>query len=135
MCHAMINSLGYTLENFDAVGRFRTDEKGKPIDATGTYQTRSGETVTFTGARSLATYLAGSEETHSAFVQQLFHYLVKQPVSAFGSQELTELRDVFVHHEFNIRKLMVEIIASSALTPRREGPKPRGTAIPVAAGL
>ena len=40
MCHAMINSLGYTLENFDAVGRFRKDEKGKPIDATGTYQTR-----------------------------------------------------------------------------------------------
>ena len=119
MCHAMINSLGYTLENFDAVGRFRKDEKGKPIDATGTYQTRSGETVTFTGARSLATYLAGSEETHSAFVQQLFHYLVKQPVRAFGSQELTELRSFFVHHDFNIRKLMVEIIASSALTPRQ----------------
>jgi hypothetical protein len=119
MCHAMINSLGYTLENFDAVGRFRKDEKGKPIDATGTYQTRTGESVTFTGARSLATYLAGSEETHSAFVQQLFHYLVKQPVHAFGSQELSELREFLVQHDFNMRKLMVEIIASSALTPRQ----------------
>ena len=63
MCHAMINPLGYTLENFDAVGRFRKEEKGKPIDATGTYQTRTGETVKFTGARNLASYLAGSEET------------------------------------------------------------------------
>ena len=134
MCHAMINSLGYTLENFDAVGRFRKDEKGKPIDATGTYQTRTGETVTFTGARSLAAYLAGSEETHSAFVQQLFHYLVKQPVRAFGRKSLTELRDFFVHHDFNMRKLMVEIIASSALTPRQAGPKTPGAAIPVAAG-
>ena len=122
MCHSMINSLGYTLENFDAVGRFRKDEKGKPIDATGTYQTKTGKTVTFTGARSLATYLADSEETHAAFVQQLFHYLVKQPVRAFGSQELDELSSFFEHHDFNIRKLMVEIIASSALTPRGGGP-------------
>jgi len=90
--------------------------------------------VTFTGARSLATYLAGSEETHSAFVQQLFQYLVKQPIRAFGSQELTELRDYFVHHDFNMRKLMVEVIASSALTPRQARPKAQGAAIPVAAG-
>ena len=88
MCHGMINPLGFTLEHFDAVGRFRKDEKGKPIDATGTYQTRTGETVTFAGARSLATFLAGSEETHAAFVEQLFHHLVKQPIRAFGSQEL-----------------------------------------------
>ncbi len=133
MCHSMINSLGYTLENFDAVGRFRKDEKGKPIDATGTYQTKTGESVSFTGARSLASYLAGSEETHAAFVQQLFHYLVKQPVRAFGSQELDELRVFFEHHDFNIRKLMVEILASSALTPRRAGQK-TSIAIPVAAG-
>jgi mono/diheme cytochrome c family protein len=120
-CHAMINPLGYTLEHFDAVGRFRQDERGKPIDATGSYQTRSGETVTFTGARSLAAYLAGSEETHSAFVQQVFHYLVKQPIRAFGSQELREFRDFFVHHDFNIQKLMIEVIARSALTPRCVG--------------
>ncbi len=88
--------------------------------------------MSFTGARSLATYLAGSEETHTAFVQQLFHYLVKQPVRAFGPQELDELRIFFEHHDFNIRKLMVEILASSALTPRGAGPK-APKAIPVAA--
>jgi hypothetical protein len=132
MCHGMINPLGYTLEHFDAVGRFRKEEKGKPIDATGTYQSRTGEVVTFTGARDLATFLAGSEETHSAFVQQLFHYLVKQPVRAFGSQELSELREFFVGNGFNIRKLMVEIMASSALTPRDSRSRPQAPAIPVA---
>ena len=132
MCHGMINPLGYALENFDAVGRYRKEEKGKPIDAKGTYQTRSGEAVTFTGPRDLADFAARSEETHSAIVQQLFHYLVKQPIRAFGSQELTELREFFVHHEFNMRKLMVEIIAASALTPRAEGPKPTSSAVPVA---
>lgn len=132
MCHAMINPLGYTLEHFDAVGRFRKEEKGKPIDATGTYQARSGETVSFAGARALAAFLAGSEETHTAFIQQLFHYLVKQPVRAFGSQESSKLREYFASHDFHVRKLMVEIIASSALTPRDPGRKPRAAAIPVA---
>ena len=40
--------------------------------------------VKFDGVRELATFLADSEEAHTAFVQQLFHYLVKQPVRAFG---------------------------------------------------
>jgi hypothetical protein len=119
-CHGMINPLGFTLEHFDALGRYRKEEKGKPIDATGSYEMRSGETVKFRGVGDLAAYLTTSSEAHSAFVQQLFHYLIKQPIGAFGPQELPELRRFFVAHDFNIRKLMVEIMTSSALTPRGE---------------
>ena len=50
-CHGMINPLGFTLEHFDAVGRYRKDEKGRPIDATGSYETRTGEMVKFEGVR------------------------------------------------------------------------------------
>ncbi len=120
-CHGMINPLGFTLEHFDALGRYRKEEKGKPIDATGSYETRTGgQAVKFTGSLDLAAYLASSGEAHSAFVQQLFHYLIKQPIGAFGPQELPELRRFFTAHDFNIRKLTIEIMASSALTPRRE---------------
>ncbi len=117
-CHGLINPLGFTLEHFDAAGRFRKEEKGRPIDASGFYETRLGETVKFHGARDLAEFLAGSEETHNAFVEQLFHYLVKQPVRAFSSHEGSDLRSFFTAHAFNIRKLMVEIMATTALTPR-----------------
>jgi hypothetical protein len=119
-CHGLINPLGFTLERFDALGRYRKEEKGKPIDATGSYETRSGEMVKFSEAPALAAYLTTSSEAHSAFVQQLFHYLIKQPIGAFDRQELPELRRFFVAHDFNIRKLIVEIMASSALTPRAE---------------
>jgi len=128
----MINSLGYTLENFDAVGRFRKEEKGKPIDATGTYLSRTGDAVPLKGARELANYLVGSEEAHTAFVQQLFHNLVKQPIRAFGSQELSDLRASFEHRDYNIRKLVVEVMATSALTPRDAGPRPSPGSVPVA---
>ncbi len=34
-CHARIDPLGYGLENFDAVGRWRTESGGRPIDSAG----------------------------------------------------------------------------------------------------
>jgi cytochrome c553 len=115
-CHAIINPLGFTLEHFDAVGRYRDQENGKPINAAGTYQTRSGQVVKFAGVRDLANFLAGSEEAQAAFVEQLFHALVKQPVRAYGPTRLDELRRSFAANGFNVRKLMVEIMAVCALS-------------------
>ena len=114
----MINPLGFTLESFDAVGRFRDQDNGKPIDATGTYLTRGGETVKFDGARSLADFLAGSEEVQTAFAEQLFRHLAKQPVQAYGPRQVTELREAFVKNGFSIKKLLVEAATAAALTGR-----------------
>lgn len=115
VCHGMINPLGFPLEHFDAIGRYRDKEKGRAIDATGLYQTRAGAVVKFAGVRDLATFLAGSEEVHEAFVEQLFHYLVKQPVRAYGPQKLAELRRSFAANGYNVRKLMVQIVTEAAL--------------------
>src|SRR4029079_5203297 len=40
-CHKLMDPVGFSLENFDAVGRWRTFEEGKPIDATGGLPDRS----------------------------------------------------------------------------------------------
>src|SRR5205085_7798332 len=34
-CHARMDPLGFSLENFDAVGQWRTTDAGAPIDASG----------------------------------------------------------------------------------------------------
>jgi hypothetical protein len=34
-CHARMDPLGFSLENFDGVGQWRTTDAGKPIDASG----------------------------------------------------------------------------------------------------
>jgi hypothetical protein len=120
-CHGVINPLGFTLERFDAVGRFRDKENGKPVDATGTYKTRAGQTVKLAGVRELAKFLADSDEVHGAFAEQLFHHLVQQPVRAYGPQKLGELRQTFASSGFNIRKLTVEIATTAALTGRAAG--------------
>lgn len=114
-CHTMINPLGFSLEKYDALGRYRTEEKGKPIDDGGFYQPLTGAKIEFHGARELATFLAGSEETQGAFVEQLFHYFIKQPVRAYGLDRPEELRRSFAGGAFNIRRLLVEIIVASAI--------------------
>jgi cytochrome c553 len=117
-CHGVINPLGFTLEHFDAVGRFRRTENGKPIDATGVYQARTGDVIKFTGARELARYLADSEEVQTAFVEHLFQHLTKQPVRAYGARRSADLRRSFVADDYSIRSLVVEAATVHALTGR-----------------
>ncbi|MBL8829319.1 MAG: DUF1592 domain-containing protein [Planctomycetaceae bacterium] len=119
-CHGMINPLGFTLEHFDAVGRFRSVEKGKPINASGQYLNRSGETITFRDAPDLARYLVDSDEAQAAFVSQLFHHFVKQPVRAYGPGQLAELQQKFRSQQFSIRKLLAEIAVVAALPPPKK---------------
>jgi hypothetical protein len=114
-CHGMVNPLGFGLEHFDAIGRYRTEEKGRTIDATGVYETRAGELRSFSGARELGTILAESDETHNAFVEQFFHYIVKQPIRAYGPQTTAGLKTFFVEHNYHIRSLLVEIATTAAL--------------------
>jgi hypothetical protein len=113
-CHSMINPLGFTMENFDAIGRYRALERDQPIDATGSYLTQSGDVEKFKNMKDLATFLAASDESQTAFVKQLFHHTVKQPIFAYGPNRLRELQQNFAKYEFNIQKLVVEIVASSA---------------------
>jgi prephenate dehydrogenase len=63
----------------------------------------------------LAAYVAGSHDAQEAFVQALFHALVKQPVRAWGTGMLEQLRRGFVTGGFDIRRLMVDIMVVAAL--------------------
>lgn len=118
-CHGLINPLGFTFEKYDAIGRLRTAESGKPIDASGLYKDRSGTTVKFKDAGDLAQYLANSDEAHNAFVEKLFQHLVKQPVRAYGPKTLSNLVASFTKDRYNVRSLMVSIMV--ATTPVASG--------------
>jgi cytochrome c553 len=120
-CHAIINPLGFTLEQFDAVGRFRDRNREKPVNAAAAYEAPDGTTVELGDARDLAEYLVASEDCHAAFAEQLFHHLVQQSVDAFGPTTLDELRASFATHDYNIRRLAVEIMVATALVGRETG--------------
>lgn len=112
-CHAMINPLGFVLEEYDALGRLRTTENRNgqdlPINATGNYQPRTEKEAIFYGGRELGHYLATSRDASETFVRSLFHALAKQPLRAWGSDTLGQLTDRFISKNYSIRKLIVEI--------------------------
>ena len=114
ICHEKINQLGFTLENFDAVGRYRLTEREREIDASGFYTARSGERVEFAGPRELAEYLVRSDDAPRAFVNRAFQHFVKQPVAAFGDDAIDQLTEKFKNSEYNIRELLVEIAVLAA---------------------
>jgi hypothetical protein len=120
-CHRLINPLGFSLERFDAVGRYRETEHDKQIDDTAEYQPREGETVSFAGARELAEFLAESPEVRQAFIQQMFQFLVQQSLQAYGPELEQELEAGFVKSDYNMRELALEIAARIAPIGRSAG--------------
>jgi hypothetical protein len=114
-CHATINPLGFSLEHFDAVGRFRMTDGDRPVHAASDYLTAEGETIHLAGARDLAQHAATSAPAHRAFIEQLFHQLIKQPTLAYGPDTLDRLNRAFSEANFNIQQLIVEIATLAAL--------------------
>jgi hypothetical protein len=111
------------LENYDAVGRYRAKEKDKDVDSTGFYQTRAGKLVKMNGARELATFLADSPEAHAAFVEQMFHHLVQQPIRAYGKDALDELSRAFRDNKFHVRRLAIDVVLLSQRSTSSEQQK------------
>ncbi|MEN0110929.1 MAG: DUF1588 domain-containing protein, partial [Planctomycetota bacterium] len=114
-CHVLINDLGFTLESFDAVGRLRRRDAGKPIDTTGGYIDTAGSEVSLAGGRELAHYLAESPDMHRAFISQLFHHTTGEPLQAYPEKTRAELREGFRRHGYGVRWLLAEIATRYAL--------------------
>ncbi len=108
-CHAIINPLGFSLEHFDAVGRRRSQDNGKPVDAESDYLTTAGEVMRLGGPQDLARHIVSSEEARLGFVRQMFHHAVKQPPMAYGPDTLRQLADNFARSNYHIRDLFLAV--------------------------
>ena len=114
-CHGTINSLGFSLENYDALGRWRGKENAKTVDASTDYETREGKIIHLTGARSFAEFAASNPNAQKAFIGHLFRYLIKQPMNAYGKNTLANLHRHFVKSGFNMKSLIIEIVCVSSM--------------------
>jgi len=116
-CHNTINPLGFSLENFDAVGRFRTSDNDRPIDSVADYVAPDGRVLRLTGPRDVAEHAAASPEARRGFIRQLFQHTSKQGPAAYGPDTLTLLDKTFVEDHHHVRNLWVEMATLIALDP------------------
>ncbi|MDB4488276.1 DUF1592 domain-containing protein [bacterium] len=113
-CHSIINPVGFSLENYDAIGRFRTHEKDKPINTVSEYPTPDDTLVKIAGPNDLARLAIESPGAHRAFLKHLFHHLIQQPTNAFGYGTMGSLHETFMNSNFHIRNIIVTIAKDTA---------------------
>lgn len=79
-CHNRIDPLGFGLENYDALGRWRDADNGLPIDSQGTLP--SGQT--FTGSEELKqVLLQRSDEFQRHFVRKMLGFALGRELTTF----------------------------------------------------
>ncbi len=114
-CHETINPLGFSLEHFDAVGRFRLTDNSLPVNPESDFENFDGGTVRLRGPRDLASQAVGSVSARRGFVRQMFQAIIKQNPRAYGPGTLLKLEKKFTASAYHIRDLLVEINTLAAL--------------------
>jgi hypothetical protein len=118
-CHRSINGLGYALEDYDGLGKFRTTEETaagpKHINAKGQLQI-AAEVVTFEGAKELTQLVDEASLAASCFVDSAFTYAYSQvPTGHSGAQcALHNLRSEFPDMHFRPLQVFRAIALSEA---------------------
>ncbi len=108
-CHQLMDPVGLGFENFDAVGRYRSDEAGKPIDATGELS-QTDVDGPFNGAAELASKLATSSMTRACVVKQWFRFGNGRGESeADDACTLDTLTKAFAASNGNVRDLLLQL--------------------------
>ena len=111
----MMDPIGFGLENYDAVGRFRTtDTGGFAIDSSGTLF----DGRTFNGPVELAATVSADPKFADCTARQVFTYaLGRAPVSA-DECTLKAMGSAFSSSGFRFPALIVAIVSSDTFTQR-----------------
>ena len=116
-CHAIINPLGGGLEHFDGTGRFREEDNGQPIDATGTLPDGSS----FDGAFEEAGYIKGNPAYARCVAQQVHSFALGRRPQASDNAQLDLIQASTLDRGARMRDLLVAIVTSDSFTARRGG--------------
>jgi mono/diheme cytochrome c family protein len=108
-CHNRMDPLGFGLENFDGIGRWRTDDNGQPIDAAG--KLPSGDT--FSGPEELKSVLLKQNgEFQKHFVKKLLGFALGRPLNKFDDCVVDECLKQLKNNDLRASVLIEEIALS-----------------------
>jgi hypothetical protein len=125
-CHTLMDPIGFGFENYDAIGRYRTMDGGKAIDASGTL-TGTDVDGAFTGVAQLGTKLAGSPTVEACVGKQWFRYAMGRAEGTADACSLQAMSKTFHDAGGDLRTLPMAIVQTPAFLYRRplaQGSKP-----------
>ncbi|QDV88501.1 DUF1592 domain-containing protein [Stieleria magnilauensis] len=109
-CHNMMDPLGFALENFDAVGRWRMKEGRDPIDASGVFP----DGTAFDGVDDLRRLLAGSrkEQFVRCLAEKLLIYAIGRGTEFYDKCAIDTIVSECREHDDRFAYLIAAIIQS-----------------------
>jgi hypothetical protein len=115
-CHNFIDPVGFALEDFDAVGRWRTLEEGKPVDATGGLPDGS----TFTGVRGLEQALLDRPEIFvHTLAEKLLTFALGRGIESSDAPAIRQAVRAAREEDYRFSALIVGIASSTPFQMRR----------------
>jgi hypothetical protein len=115
-CHAKMDPIGFALENYDAVGRFRTRDGGFDVDAAG--KLPSGES--FRNAAELKQILrAQPQEFVLCFSEKLLTYALGRGVESSDKPLLRALTRESAKDDYRFSSIILGITKSAPFRMRR----------------
>jgi hypothetical protein len=124
-CHASIDPLGYTFENFDAAGRERTHQNQRAI-RTASSVSIDGKEHTFEDSIQLSRWLAQNDATHECFARHAFRYFSAQSDPKVEQSFTALTRRLTAPTRESLIELVVAFVASDlfALRGAERGERP-----------
>jgi mono/diheme cytochrome c family protein len=132
-CHGVIDPLGLALENFDAVGQFRTVDRqaaNQPIDAS----TVLPSGLPINGPAELREYLSGSPAKFAqAFTEKLLMYAVNRELEYFDMPQVRAVVRGAAKDNYTLSSIVQGIVRSDAFLKQgsAETHAPAGTKVAV----
>jgi hypothetical protein len=118
-CHVKMDPLGFALENYDAVGRWRTEDGKLPLDVSGTLP--SGKT--FSGPNELKSILKDRLPAFArSMSEKMLTYAIGRGVEGYDRLVIRGLVDGMAKDEYRLQALIQGIVRSVPFQQRRGEP-------------
>jgi len=122
-CHRLLEGVGFGFEEYDQLGRYRTEEYGLLVDASGSLLESGDSAVdgSFNGAQELAAKLASSTQVSACLATQWFRYGMGRGEQVEDVCSLEKIKDDFSTSGGDFRELLVSLATSNAFRFRATG--------------
>jgi hypothetical protein len=129
-CHAKMDPIGFALEHFDAVGRFRSDDDGKPIVTAS--ELPDGRVVDgLAGVQALL--LAKPALFVSALTEKLMMYALGRNVQYYDAPAIRAVVGAAAAKNYEFSAIVEGIVASAPFQMRMAAPAAEAEAVATAA--
>jgi len=129
-CHARMDPIGFAMENFDAVGRYRERDNGNPIDVSGVMP----DGTKFQGMAGLrAALLKNPDQFVSTIAEKLLMYAISRNLQYYDAPAVRAIVREAGKNNYTFASLVMGVVKTAQFQTRKAQPAQVPAAVTAAA--